>query len=230
MESLLLPRLTPPVAPVRERRPVTAQAGDVFSFPFPIDFSLAASCVTDPQQKQRTAARNARASMSESERDHASDVIAQKVVSASWFRRAEYLACYLAAPDEVNTWEIISRAWAMKKRVFAPVIEKNRHMQFVQIREDSELMPNRFGLLEPVGGETVTARMLDVVLTPVVAFDADNQRIGMGGGYFDTTFSFLKHRAHWHHPKIVGLAFACQKVEKIEPNPWDIRLFCAVSD
>ena len=71
--------------------------------------------------------------------------------------------------------------------------------------------------------------MLDVVITPLVAFDEYGHRIGMGGGYFDRTFSFLGNRQSWFHPKLVGLAFACQKVEKIQPNPWDIRLFCTIS-
>ncbi len=167
--------------------------------------------------------------MSEDDRLAASEVINQQVVNASWFRSAEYVACYLAAPDEVNTWEIISRGWRMKKRIFCPVIEKKSRMQFREIREESTLRPNRFGLLEPVDGEIVTARMLDIVITPVVAFDDENHRIGMGGGYFDRTFAFLRQRQSWLHPKVVGLAFACQKVEEIPPNPWDIRLFCTIS-
>ena len=136
----------------------------------------------------------------------------------------------MPAPDEVNTWEIIARAWAMKKRVFAPVIEKNAQMQFREIGADSELKRNRYGLFEPDDGHIVSARMLDIVLTPVVAFDEQNNRVGMGGGYFDRTFAFLRHRNDWLHPKIIGLAFACQKVEKIPPNPWDIRLFRAITD
>jgi len=118
----------------------------------------------------------------------------------------------------------------MKKRIFAPVIEKNLQLQFQEISAETELWRNRFGLFEPRGGDLVSARMLDIVLTPVVAFDTQNNRIGMGGGYFDRTFSFLRHRNEWFHPKIVGLAYACQKVEKIPPNPWDIRLFCAITE
>ena len=186
--------------------------------------------MNDHQATQRELARDARAALSVDERDDASAVIAAKVIRAAWFQRAKYIACYLPAPDEVNTWEVISRAWAMKKRVFAPVIEKNSHMQFQEICPESTLKPNRFGLLEPSGGDIVTARMLDIVLTPVVAFDEHNHRIGMGGGYFDRTFSFLRNRRAWMHPKIVGLAFACQKVEKIQPNPWDIPLFCAITE
>jgi len=40
----------------------------------------------------------------------------------------------------------------------------------------------------------------------------------------------LRHRNHWLRPKLVGVAFACQEVEKIAPKPWDIRLYGVFSD
>ncbi len=228
MDSLLPPRLTPLVAPVRERRTVTAQAGDVFHFSALIRGRAFTALMTQASLRKKGIA--ARASMSADERDAASNVIAERVIRAPWFQRATYIACYLPAPTEVNTWTIISRAWRMKKRIFAPVLEKNRRMQFRELLPETDLLPKQFGLLEPLNGETVTARMLDLVLTPLVVFDDDGQRIGMGGGYFDTTFSFLKYRQAYLHPKLVGLAFACQRVERIVPNPWDIRLCSVVTE
>lgn len=186
--------------------------------------------MTNSQSSLRQFGRAARAAISDEQKAIASDVIAEKVITSSWFQRAAHVACYLPADDEVNTWEIISRAWRQKKRVFAPVLKKNRRMQFVEITPNSDLRLNRFGIYEPIDGAIVTARVLDIVLTPVVAIDNDRRRIGMGGGYFDRTFSFLRHRQNWLHPKLVGLAFACQKVEKITPNPWDIRLFCTITE
>jgi 5-formyltetrahydrofolate cyclo-ligase len=47
----------------------------------------------------------------------------------------------------------------------------------------------------------------------------------MGGGYYDRTFSFLRGRNALLRPKLVGVAFACQQVEKIPVNPWDIGLY-----
>lgn len=182
------------------------------------------------QASARQIGRNARASLCSDERAIASEIIAEKVVTSPWFQRAAYLACYLPVDDEVHTWEIISRAWRQKKRVFAPVIENNFRMQFQEITRETELRINQYGIFEPQGGEIVTARMLDVVFAPVVAFDEFHHRVGMGGGYFDRTFSFLRHRQNWLRPKLVGLAFACQNVEQITPNPWDIRLFSVITD
>ena len=182
------------------------------------------------QSSARQFGRNARAALSADERAIASRLITEKVIASACFRRAEYIACYLSVDDEVHTWEIFSRAWRQKKRIFAPVIENNFRMRFQEITPDTELRASQFGIFEPQDGEIVTARMLDVVLTPVVAFDESRHRIGMGGGYFDRTFSFLRHRRNWLHPKLIGLAFACQGVEEIAPNPWDIPLFRVITD
>ena len=89
----------------------------------------------------------------------------------------------------------------------------------------TNLLVKQYGIQVPEEGEFVNPRMLDIVLTPVVAFDLQNNRVGMGGGYFDRTFSFLKHRENWFHPKLIGLAFANQEVASIPPNLWDIPLF-----
>jgi 5-formyltetrahydrofolate cyclo-ligase len=118
----------------------------------------------------------------------------------------------------------------MKKRVFAPVTRRNRLLEFREVTPETDLVRDDFGLLMPRTGEVIAARKLDLVLTPLVAFDENRQRIGMGGGYYDRTFSFLRMRRQLLKPKLVGLAFACQQAAEIPANPWDIRLFGFVTE
>ena len=89
---------------------------------------------------------------------------------------------------------------------------------------------NHFGIWEPSNCNAIDASRLDVVVTPLVAFDDHGNRIGMGGGYFDRAFAFLRDRDHWLHPKLIGIAFACQRVEKLSPSPWDIPVFRILSE
>ena len=189
--------------------------------------------ISDPLREQialRRKARAARAELSANEREKASNKIADTVIRSSWFRRSKFVACYLSTQEEVDTWLLIDRAWRMKKRIFAPIIKKNFAMEFCELTAESKLVFNQYGLPEPQDGEIIAPRALDLVITPVVAFDADGNRIGMGGGYFDRTFSFLSNRQYLFHPKLIGLAFSCQRVEKIAPNPWDIRVFRVIDE
>ena len=132
--------------------------------------------------------------------------------------------------DEVDPGRIIGRAWRAKKRVFAPVTDSRGGMTFLRLQPDTPLQISHYGLWEPLAGAEIAATDLDMVVTPLVAFDKQQNRIGMGGGYFDRCFAFLKHRQRWRRPKLIGVAFACQEVEIIVPNPWDIRLYRVISE
>ncbi len=118
----------------------------------------------------------------------------------------------------------------MRKRVFAPVIANHGGMDFVTLTPDTRLERNQYGLWEPQFGTQIAPQEVDLVITPVVAFDDYRHRIGMGSGYFDRCFAFLRTNKHWLRPKLIGLAFDCQRVEKIKPNPWDIRLYQVVTE
>jgi len=126
--------------------------------------------------------------------------------------------------DEVDVLPIISRCWAASKPVFLPVTSPGRRLRFVEVLRKTCLRRSGFGLLEPSHGAEIHPLELDTVVVPVVAFDNAHRRIGMGGGYYDTTFSALGRPRAPRRPKLVGVAFECQKVRKIKANPWDIAL------
>jgi len=180
----------------------------------------------DPAQSAiRTACKNERARLAPDERRHASDKIAGKILSSTLFSSAKNIAVYVPMKSEVDTWPIIKRAWQLKKRIFAPIMQENYTLRFNQFDDESELSTNKMGLREPVNGQYLATDALDLVLVPLVAFDSQKNRIGMGGGYYDRTFAFLEKNRRGVKPILSGLAFECQRVEQIVPNPWDIRLF-----
>lgn len=190
---------------------------------------------TDPETAglQKTIRRKIRAlrqAFDVEDRRRASRIITDKITHAHFFQRARAVGCYLPTEVEVDTWPIFLRAWHMKKQIFAPVITKNNEMLFREVSANSDVLDNEFGIPEPVSGNFLSPRKLDIVITPLVAFDDMQNRIGMGGGYFDRTFSFLGQRRNFVKPKLIGVAFDFQKVEKISANPWDIRVFCTITE
>jgi 5-formyltetrahydrofolate cyclo-ligase len=178
----------------------------------------------------RRNALRARRNMSDEQRAAASEIICKRVIASREFYASAFVGCYLPMQDEVDTREIIEAGWRANKRIFIPVLRSKGEMFFCEVLPDTELERNSFGVWEPTRGFLIAPQKLDVVITPTVSFDKNNNRIGMGGGYFDRCFSFLRYRKHWIHPKLIGVAFQCQAVEKITPNPWDIRLYRVISD
>lgn len=176
-------------------------------------------------KKQRMGALQARRSMTPAERSRASRRIVDTFLNSRYFLGSDTIGCFVSMWDEVDTSAIIERAWRAKKRIFLPVTASHGRMQFRETLPESLLSKNDFGLWEPVGSRPIDASELDVVVTPLVAFDEHRNRIGMGGGYFDRTFAFLAGRSQWLRPKLIGVAFDCQRIQKITPNPWDIGVF-----
>ena len=178
----------------------------------------------------RSDALKSRQSLSDEERDAASLKICDRLIHSHEFMAARMVACYLPTVEEVDPTAIVERAWCANKRVFVPVTDTHGAMNFCEVTPDTVVARNQYGIWEPVSGTFIASRSLDIVVTPLVAFDDNNNRIGMGGGYYDRCFHFLRNRRKWLTPKLIGVAFACQRVKSITPNTWDIPLYRVITD
>lgn len=143
--------------------------------------------------------------------------------------RARHVSVYLAVNGELSLNAFIACASRRAKRFYAPVLNGNE-LRFGLLQADTPLKRNRFGIPEPFGGPYIDPRSLDIVLTPLVAFDRRGVRLGMGGGFYDRSFRFLGTRSKWRKPKLVGIGFEFQYIEKIGPRDWDIGLSNAVTE
>lgn len=144
------------------------------------------------------------------------------------FRTARHIAFYMANDGELDLSPLIQIAWSRGKTCYLPVLNApyDKRLKFAKYVTGAPMGKNRYGIDEPM----VAARKhrlginLDLVLTPLVAFDNKGNRIGMGGGYYDRTFAYQKHRQHWHRPKLIGVAYDFQRVKKIKAESWDVPL------
>ena len=117
------------------------------------------------------------------------------------------------------------------QRFFLPVImnRATKKMSFSRFKCIEQLQKNYLNILEPRKNTAkIFVQHLDVLLIPLTAFDRNGHRIGMGGGFYDRLLShrFLK----FCRPQCIGLAHACQEVESIEANAWDIPMPVVVTD
>jgi len=123
---------------------------------------------------------------------------------------------------------LIERAWSLRKKIYLPVLAplNSGKLWFVRYEPHSRMVRNEFGIPEPVVDhrQRIPARALDLVLTPLVGFDSQGNRLGMGGGFYDRSFAFLKLRKHLKKPRLIGIAYECQRLDRLKSEAWDVKL------
>ncbi|MDT8893400.1 5-formyltetrahydrofolate cyclo-ligase [Halomonas sp. I1] len=150
--------------------------------------------------------------------------------------RARRLALYLPNDGEIDPTPLLP--WLAKRgaRAYLPVLRPlaPNTLWFVHYHGNTPMVTNRFGISEPdtrYGAHRArrqAAWALDAILLPLVGFDDDGQRIGMGGGFYDRTLAFTRRPGP--RPRLIGLAHDCQRVERLPAAPWDVPLDAIVSD
>ncbi|MBI5041761.1 MAG: 5-formyltetrahydrofolate cyclo-ligase [Gammaproteobacteria bacterium] len=178
--------------------------------------------------------RAARRALTEHERWQCAHDCARHLLNHHAFRNARRIAAYLPADGELDTAPLIERAWEMGKRVYLPVLlpHGENRLWFARYTPDTHLVDNRFGIPEPARAAHTRASplALDLVLTPLVAFDAHGHRLGMGGGFYDRSFAYLRHHTRWLRPRLIGLAYDFQRHARLPSQPWDVPLHAVVTD
>ena len=191
--------------------------------------AASASTGTGSRAALRRRIRQRRRALSGAQRQAAQQQAACRLRRLSPLWRARSVAIYLAVDGEADPAAIAAGALARGQRIYAPVLH-GPTLRFARLTGETPLRRNRYGILEPATADCIDPRRLDVVLTPLVAFDDSGTRIGMGGGYYDRCFSFLKQRVRWVRPKLVGLAYEFQRLRTVSRSAWDIPLWAAVTD
>jgi 5-formyltetrahydrofolate cyclo-ligase len=177
------------------------------------------------RQALRREMRSRRRALPRVRRQFAVRAIVRHLSALAAYRRARSVALYWPADGEPDIRGIEANARARGKQLYLPVIGRGGKLTFAPWRRGSRLRRNRYGIPEPTGGRRVPAGRLDMLVMPLVAFDAEGNRLGMGGGYYDRTLAQRRRR-----PLRVGVAFACQQAEAIPAQPWDIPLTCVITE
>lgn len=126
------------------------------------------------------------------------------------------VALYRAMGSELDTDALAVALQAGRRLCLPVVIERDAAMIFRAWAPGEPLELDAAGCPAPLPlAETVTP---DLILTPLLAFDAHGGRLGQGGGYYDRTFAVLPDAVR------VGFAYAGQAVERLTLEPHDMRL------
>lgn len=185
--------------------------------------STSTQAISLEQQTLRRTVRQKRRSLSRFQQLRASTSLKNIFSQNVEFKKGRHVAFYQAIDGEVDLQKLIDLAWKKGKHCYLPVLKKNsRELFFVQYKKNSRLKKKLFGIKEPQGSRKIPTHKLDLVFMPLVAFDQQGNRLGMGGGYYDFTFR-KKISAGFSKPKLVAIAHRCQQVEHITSEAWDVK-------
>ena len=167
-------------------------------------------------------------------------IISQRIIHSKMYKHSRHIALYLPADGEIDLSLLINKLHGHSKKCYLPVILSRQHaiMAFAPYEKHTRLRKNCFGILEPVfqKKQLKTAKQMDLVLAPLVAFDEQGNRMGMGGGFYDRALQHLKStntgslKRRPLKPKVIGIAHELQKVANLHSQSWDITLNAIVTE
>ena len=188
--------------------------------------------VPAPDRTQlRREIRAVRRAMSARERASRSQALVKNLSRSHLLWSAQRIVCFWPNDGEVDLRSLFTALWRCNKQVLLPVID-GVSLWFAPYTATCKLRENQFGIPEPVfkRDQACSTVAIDLVLMPLVAFDQQGNRLGMGGGYYDRTFAYLRHRKRLLRPHLIGTAYSFQEQECLPLRAWDVPLNGIVTD
>ena len=186
-----------------------------------------------PRHQLRQHYRARRRALGGCQQHQAAAALARRVASQPFYRRAMHIAGYLPNDGEISPLPLLHAAQRSGKCIYLPLLATGKTLLFMRYRPGlTPLRRNRLGILEPYfrSEDLIPPERLDLALLPLVAFDIEGNRLGMGGGFYDRTLAFLTHRQRWRKPYLLGTAYQFQQFKKLPTQPWDIPLGAIVTE
>ena len=180
------------------------------------------------RNKLRQSFRERRNSLSLEAHNTAAQAVVQRCEDSKLFDNCKHVALYTSFNGELNTSPLIHALWQRKISVYLPVIHPfcKGYLLFLRYTDNTPMQSNQFGILEPKldVSQIILPTQLDILFTPLVAFDDHGNRLGMGGGFYDRTLKALQTASSSTQPKVIGLALDIQKTNLLPTESWDIPL------
>jgi 5-formyltetrahydrofolate cyclo-ligase len=135
---------------------------------------------------------------------------------------------YIPAKNEIDVLPLLDQALRMGVECYLPVVpgRRRKKLWFTRLGDQPAWVLNRYGIPEydSITGRKCRVYRLETLFMPLLGFDTRGWRIGMGGGYYDASLGGLLRRRFLRKPRLIGVAFSAQRVDRIPNDPWDIPL------
>lgn len=181
--------------------------------------------VDDKRSTLRKHLRHTRRSLSPAQQHHAAQQLPKAVINQGLLNKHQKIAFYWPNDGEVDPSLLLTEAHKLNHHCYLPVLTTANSLDFFRYHPGDELKNNRFGIPEPVNRlQHCNPWELDLVFLPLVGFDRQGGRLGMGGGFYDRTFDITLNNLESSRPRLIGLAHSCQEIDSLPVESWDVPL------
>ena len=182
------------------------------------------------RKQLRVELRNKRLNLNALQQQAAAARLTENLTTLDEFRQAQKISAYVAMKGEIDPSTSLEFALTANKTCYLPIMTGKR-LRFAPWSKTSVMEQKNLGILEPetAAADLINPEDLDLVLVPLVGFDSRGNRLGMGGGFYDRSFSFRQNKAILK-PRLIGIAHQCQQLESIDAQDWDVTLDMVVTD
>jgi 5-formyltetrahydrofolate cyclo-ligase len=185
------------------------------------------------KKKQRRLAYDAR--NAQKNKDQLSHIICDKFISQLAYQQADTILWYLHCRSEVRTIKAVSEELNGGKRIVIPYCAKDQNGQpklgLWRLEAFSELSPGTWGILEPAKarwgekGKEISAKDLDLVMVPGVAFDRKGGRLGNGAGYYDRLLQEVRSDT-----KLTAVCYESQLFDQVLMEEHDVYMNAVLTE
>ena len=166
-----------------------------------------------------------RSSLSHEEVDKKSELIIENLTP--YLKNAQNIMIFTDMKNEVRITKLIELYPEKNFFISKIVNSKNREMKINKYNEN-ELVLHKFGYYESSSDDFYDEKILDIVIVPALAFDSSKNRIGFGGGYYDTFLN--KVRGKNKNTLFIGVCYDFQMIEEVPIEGHDITLDLVINE
>lgn len=133
----------------------------------------------------------------------------------------DVVGLYYPLNDEFDVKPLINYFVNKEIMVSLPITNKDKSdkiLTFRLFKTKEDLVKGNYGILEPK--DNLKEVIPNVIFVPLLAFDEKGNRLGYGGGYYDSTISFYRKNKK-NVLKIVGIGYSAQKIEEVPVEDFD---------
>lgn len=168
----------------------------------------------------RRAVKNMRLVLTDAEKMSAADAVFAQLEKTAAFVMANHILMYHSLPDELSTHAFLKK-WASKKHFYLPRV--NGVNLDILPYDQSRLELGSFHIEEPTGDELADPDVLELIVTPGVAFDRKGNRLGRGKGFYDRLLCTTRATK-------IGVAYHFQMVDEVPAEPHDVPVDVVITD